>query len=69
MDYYSRWSEVMGSQNMPTSLFIMGFLKKNIISKYGIPEDLVTDNGSQFVSREFEQFLVEHGTNLSKTVP
>ncbi len=69
MDYYRRWPELMATEVLPTSGEIIHFLKRAVISTYGIPEDLVTDNGSQFVRAEFESFLNEYGLHHSRTVP
>ena len=36
---------------------------------HGIPEQLVTDNGSQFTSREFMKFMTNNGIKHIKTSP
>ena len=32
------------------------FVWKHIICQFGIPKEIVTDNGSQFISKEFWEF-------------
>lgn len=57
MDAYSKWPEVVmmsstTSQNTIETLH-------SIFSRYGLPEQLVSDNGPQFTSEEFVQFREE----------
>ncbi|XP_067629120.1 uncharacterized protein [Eurosta solidaginis] len=46
-----------------TSNLIMEYLKENIFDSFGIPESVVTDNGSQFKSKDFEHFLQKYGVS------
>ena len=34
---------------------------RDIFSRHGLPEILVSENGSQFTSKEFEKFCVNNG--------
>lgn len=56
-DYYSKWPEIAFAPDV-TSATIIKFLSATF-SREGKPLELVTDNGSQFVSAEFEAFLTE----------
>lgn len=40
---------------------IIDFLEKDIFHLYGVPETIISDNGSQFKSGEFESFLTKYG--------
>ena len=55
IDYHSKWPEV-GFVSKVTSEIVIKFLN-SVFSREGCPEEIVSDNGSQFVSLEFEQFL------------
>lgn len=44
-----------------TSNVIQDYLLKHIYHMYGIPECIVTDNGSQFRSNELNAFFTSHG--------
>jgi hypothetical protein len=68
VDYYSNFIEVDYLPTMTSSQMI-GILKKHF-ARYGIPSIVMSDNGPQFVSREFEVFLwnwkVNHATYSSE---
>ncbi len=58
-DHYSRWTEVYILTNINTQS-IIGKLSY-WISKHGCPTKLISDNGTQYKSTEFEHFLNEKG--------
>ena len=57
VDSYSGWfkMDLLPESSSRTVIFKM----KRLFSTHGIPEKLLTDNGRQFVSREFELFAKE----------
>ena len=55
VDYRSKWPEVSFMKNV-TSKNIIEWLEI-VFAREGFPESLVSDNGSQFVSDEFESYL------------
>lgn len=63
VDYFSKWPEVQFSNEVSTRT-ITNFLL-SIFSREGYPDEIVTDNGPQFSSREFSQFLDERGIRLT----
>ena len=42
---------------------------RRLFSSYGLPEQLVSDNGPQFVSAEFATFLKENGVKHIRCAP
>ena len=40
-----------------------------IFSRFGLPLTLCTDNGPQFASNDYEQYLKEHGIKHSTSIP
>ncbi len=59
IDYHSKWPEVCFTSTVTSSKCIE-FLKQ-IFSREGFPDELITDHGVQFMSYEFESFLSERG--------
>ena len=64
IDYYSKWPEVAFVSEVTTHTVIT-FLTQ-LFAREGLPTEIVTDNGVQFVSSEFENFLKELGISHCK---
>ena len=41
----------------------------SIFARHGIPESMKTDNGPQFISREFKNYLVTNGVRHVTSTP
>lgn len=67
VDYYSRYFEVVIMRSTTSTKVIQAL--QPIFARFGIPFSLRTDNGSQLVSEEFLQFLVENGVEHRTTTP
>ena len=65
IDYYSKWPEVLMCANVTTSR-IVSFLE-TIFGREGIPKYIVSDNGAQFISKEFAEFLKVKGIEHIRT--
>ena len=53
-DYYSRFIEIL---HMPSTTSTQVILKlKAIFARFGVPDEVVSDNGPQFSSSEFQEF-------------
>ena len=59
VDTHSKWTEVF-EMNQTTSTKTIQALRQ-LFSSYGLPEQVVSDNGPQFVSSEFHNFLLNNG--------
>ncbi|XP_061196508.1 uncharacterized protein K02A2.6-like [Saccostrea echinata] len=57
-DYFSRYLEIAYLDSL-TSAHVIGKLE-NILTRWGIPEELVTDNGTQFTSDSFKKFAAKY---------
>ncbi|XP_033729473.1 uncharacterized protein K02A2.6-like [Pecten maximus] len=55
VDAHSKWPEVIPMTTTTVSKTID--VMSEIFARHGLPERLVTDNGPQFVSEEFQQFM------------
>ncbi|BHF66177.1 hypothetical protein SprV_0200919300 [Sparganum proliferum] len=67
VDAYSKWPEI-APLNPPTSSATIAFLRR-IFSQHGLPEVLVSDNGSQFTSSSFEDFCRQHNIQHLRSPP
>ena len=65
IDCYSKWPEVRCTGNI-TSAAVIDFLS-DLFCRFGTVDELVSDNGPQFISDELQQFLSAHGVRHSKT--
>ncbi|XP_074313886.1 uncharacterized protein LOC141649085 [Silene latifolia] len=67
-NYFSKWIEV---EAFPQVLerHVISFFKRNIIRRFGIPSEIVCDNGSQFVSDIMEAFYARWNIALFKSTP
>jgi transposase InsO family protein len=60
VDNYSNFIEVTPLQRDTRSTTVIKAIKTNI-ARYGIMETLVSDNGPQFISADFQQFTSKYG--------
>ena len=68
IDAHSKWIEVHITTSTTSSITIEKM--RSTFATFGIPETLVvTDNGSNFTSSEFEEFLKANGIRHIKTAP
>ena len=59
IDSHSKWPEVL-EMNTTTAAKTITVLME-MFARYGLPEQVVTDNRPQFTSAEFRQFLTANG--------
>lgn len=67
-DYFTKWVEAKALVNI-TDKEVQNFVWKNIICRHGLPYEIVTDNGSQFISGDFRGFLERWGIRLNTSTP
>ena len=67
VDAYSKWPEVYRTKSI-TSATTIEFLRA-IFARMGLPKLVVSDNGKQFVLKEFESFLRSNGIKHVTTAP
>jgi transposase InsO family protein len=67
VDYFSRYLEIAYLNSLTSDTVIGKF--RNILARWGIPEELVTDNGGQFVSESSRQFSRQYGFKHTTTNP
>lgn len=67
VDSLSKWPEVVPTKRITTSATIA--ILRQIFSRFGMPEVLVSDNGTQLTSDAFERFCDSNGIMHLKTAP
>jgi len=67
VDAHSKWIEVHSLPSITAATTIQCF--RRIFATFGLPEVIVTDNGSTFTSGEFQQFLRRNGIKHKRSPP
>ena len=67
VDYYSLYYEVVVLWSTTTPKIIAAL--SEIFARFGYPYSLKMDNGPQFVSKEFEEFLRQCGVEYRRSPP
>ncbi|XP_062700588.1 uncharacterized protein K02A2.6-like [Aedes albopictus] len=67
VDAHSKWPEVVPTQRITSTATIS--ILRSIFARLGMPETLVSDNGTQFTSSEFQQFCSDSGIDHVTTAP
>ncbi|XP_038055971.1 uncharacterized protein K02A2.6-like [Patiria miniata] len=67
IDAYAKWPEIfhMSSTTANATITVL----QDLFSRYGIPYQLVSDNGLQFTSEEFQWFLKVNGVKHVRVAP
>ena len=60
MDYFTKWVEAEALANI-RDVDIKKFVLRNIVTRFEVPESLVSNNGSQFDSKAFRKFYSDLG--------
>lgn len=67
VDYYSRYIETAKLSSTSSSTVIQHI--KSIFARHGIPQEVVSDNGPQYSSREFHKFADNYGFKHTTSSP
>ena len=67
VDAHSKWPEVIPTTTTTASRTIEELRK--LFASHGLPEQLVSDNGPQFISDEFGEFMRSNGIRHIKSAP
>ena len=62
-NYFTKSVEAIPLKTV-TSREMIEFVKEHIIYQFGIPQTITTDQGSMFISEEFEEFVTSMGIKL-----
>jgi hypothetical protein len=64
--YFTKWKEAIALKKVDSEELI-NFLKDNILSRFGVPEKFITDNGSIFIGSKFTKFCGEFGILMGQS--
>ena len=60
MDYISKWVEAIACQRNDANT-IMGFIHRNILSRFKAPRTIISDEGSPFANKLFAKVMSRYG--------
>ena len=67
VDAHSKWIEAIPTSGSTSRVVIEEL--RFLFSQFGLPECIVSDNGTCFTSHEFKEFLKRHGVNHITSAP
>ena len=62
IDKFTKWAEVEAVRTIPAGSAVK-FIK-GLVSRFGVPKRIITDNGSQFTSNLFKTYCANLGTQI-----
>ncbi|CAF1487624.1 unnamed protein product, partial [Didymodactylos carnosus] len=65
VDAHSKWLEVLIMNNISTKATVDAL--SSLFARYGLCEEIISDNGTQFTSEEFADFCARNGIRHSRT--
>ena len=68
VDYVSKWIEPVPCRAANHRVVLM-FLKENIFSRFGVPKAIISDGGSHFCNKPFENHLAKYGVKHKVATP
>ena len=66
--YFSKWIEAEAYKSV-TENQVISFIKRCIICRYGIPSEIICDNGTQFVGKKTRDYCRRWGIKLITSTP
>ncbi|XP_065095462.1 uncharacterized protein K02A2.6-like [Ochlerotatus camptorhynchus] len=67
VDAYTKWPEVVQTKDITSAATLR--ILRNIFARFGFPETVVSDNGTQFTSEVFEAYCESNAILHLKTAP
>lgn len=66
-DSYTKWLEVFRMSQITLQATVTRL--KRLFASYGLPEQIVTDNATTFISEEFQTFVKQNGILHTTSAP
>ena len=67
-DYLTKWVEAEPLANIQDQ-DVKRFVWKNIVTRFGVPNTLISDNGLQFKSKAFRRYYCDLGIKKRYSTP
>ena len=68
VDYVSKWVEAIPCKTNDHRV-VLKFLKANIFSRFGVPKAIISDGGSHFCNKPFENLMAKYGVKHRVATP
>ena len=68
VDYVLKWVEAVPCRTADHRM-VLKFLKENIFSRFRVPEAIISDGGSHFYNKPFENLLTNYGVKHKVATP
>ena len=68
VDYVSKWVEAAATQNND-AWTVLKFFQKKIFTRFGTPRAIVSDEGSHFCNKLFDNLLAKYGVRHRTALP
>ena len=59
VDYLSKWVEAIACPRNDASI-VVGFIQRNILSRFGAPRTIISDEGSHFANKFFSKLMSKY---------
>ena len=63
MDYVSKWVEAIACPENDAST-VVGFIQRNILSRFEAPRTIISDEGSHFANEVFAKLISRFGISM-----
>ena len=60
VDYVSKWVEAIACPKNDY-IIVVGFIQRNLFSRFGAPRTIISDEGSYFTNKVFEKHMSRYG--------
>ena len=67
-DYFTKWVEAKSYAEL-TSREVSKFVEENIVTRFGVPEMIITDNGTIFTSDRLKEYTRRLNIRLEQSTP
>ena len=67
-DYFTKWVEAKTYAEL-TSREVCNFMEENIVTRFGVPETIIPDNGTIFTSDRFKECTSRLNIRLEQSTP